>query len=262
MTRQLEPQVAEVGRLSRWNRRFLVEERFVDPPVRRRLYTTAAVLIVLGLAAFLVLLIGVLTSTGVERLDEPVEQWFNAQRSRDATGFMIFLAITFGPYGMPVIVAVTLVLWIALARHLWRPLLLAVGMLSGVVLALAIAPVVRHPRPPLGLMLLDPDHTYSFPSGHVLGMSDFFLILSFLLASRIQRRWVSITAFAISIACVLAQVASRLYLGYHWLTDVSASVALSLVVLGAVIAIDTHRTVRVPGERITGANSVPQTEGT
>jgi undecaprenyl-diphosphatase len=43
---------------------------------------------------------------------------------------------------------------------------------------------------------------------------------------------------------------------------VSASVALSLVVVGAVIAIDTHRTVRVPGERITGRHSAPQTQGT
>jgi undecaprenyl-diphosphatase len=250
------------GRWSRWHDRFVVEERFVEPPVRRRLYATAAGLIAVGLAAFVVLLVAVLTHTGLQRLDRPVEQWFDAQRSGDATRFMTVLAIAFGPIGMPIIVLVVLVVWITLARHLWRPILLLTGMLAGVVLAQVLAPIVRHPRPPLAQMLLDPDRTYSFPSGHVLGMSDFFLLLAFLFASRLRRRWFTVVAFVIAAACIVAQVASRLYLGYHWLTDVSASVALSLVVVGAVIAIDTRRTVRVPGERVEGAYSVRQTEGT
>lgn len=215
------------------------------PAARRRLYITASVLVVVGLAACAVLLAAVLTHSGFERLDQPVEHWFNAQRSAASTGFMIALAIVFGPIALPIIVLVVLVTWVALARHLWRPLLLAGGMLSGVVLALSIAPVVRHPRPPLGLMLLDPDHTYSFPSGHVLGTSDFFLILAFLFASRIQRTWFTVASVSLAIVVVLTQVASRLYLGYHWLSDTLASVALSMVVLGVVIAIDTRRTVRV-----------------
>ena len=250
------------GRWASWHDRFVVEERYVAPAVRRRLYATAATLVVVGLAAFVLLLVAVLTRSGFERLDRPVEQWFDAQRSGDATRFMTVLAIVFGPVGMPIIVLIALVAWILLARHLWRPILLLAGMVAGVVLAQVIAPIVRHPRPPIAQMLLDPDHTYSFPSGHVLGMSDFFLLLAFLFASRIRRRWFTVVAFAIAVACVVAQVVSRLYLGYHWLTDVSASVALSLVVVGVVIAIDTRRTVRVPGERIDGPYSARQTEGT
>jgi undecaprenyl-diphosphatase len=239
-----------------------VEQRFVDPRVRRRLYATAATLLVVGLVAFVVLLVAVLTRTGFERLDRPVEQWFDAQRSGDATRFMTVLAIVFGPIGMPILVLVVLVAWIAMARHLWRPLLLLGGMVTGVVLAQVLAPIVRHPRPPLAQMLLDPDRTYSFPSGHVLGMSDFFLLLAFLVTSRIHRRWFTVVAFVVAAACIVAQVISRLYLGYHWLTDVSASVALSLVVVGAVIAVDTRRTVRVPGEHVGGSYSTRQTRGT
>lgn len=238
------------NRWSDWHRRFIVEERYLEPDARRRLYLTAGVLIAVGLVIFLVLLQAVLTHSGVERLDEPVERWFNAQRSAASTGFMIALAIVFGPVALPIIVLVVLVVWVIKARHLWRPLLLATGMLTGVILALSIAPVVRHPRPPLGHMLLDPDHTYSFPSGHVLGTSDFFLILAFLFASRIQRTWFTVLAVTLAVVVVLAQVASRLYLGYHWLTDTTASIGLSMVVLGAVIAIDTRRTVRVPGESL------------
>lgn len=250
------------GRWARWHQRFIVEERYVEPQVRRRLYITSAVLVTVGLVAFLVLLQAVLTHSGIERLDQPVEHWFNAQRSAASTGFMVALAIVFGPVALPIIVLVVLVVWVSVARHLWRPLLLAAGMLTGVVLALSIAPLVRHPRPPLGLMLLDPDRTYSFPSGHVLGTSDFFLILAFLLATRIQRTWFTVGAVTLAIAVVVAQVASRLYLGYHWLTDTMASVALSMVVLGAVMALDTWRTVRVRGEAVEGEQSELQTEGT
>jgi undecaprenyl-diphosphatase len=250
------------GRWSAWHDRFVVEVRLVEPHVRRRLYAASAALIALGLVAFVLLLVAVLTHSGLERLDRPVEQWFDAQRSGDATRVMTVLAIVFGPIGMPVLVLVVLVTWVVVARHLWRPILLLAGMVTGVALAQVLAPIVRHPRPPLAQMLLDPDRTYSFPSGHVLGMSDFFLLLAFLFASRIGRRWFTVVAFTIAAVCIVAQVISRLYLGYHWLTDVSASVALSLVVVGVVIAIDTRRTVRVKGEQVRGAYSTRQTEGT
>jgi undecaprenyl-diphosphatase len=250
------------GRWSQWHEKFVVEERYVDPGDRRRLYATSAVLITVGLTAFFFLLGGVLTHTGFERLDEPVETWIDAQRSGSSTGFMIALAIIFGPVALPIIVLVVLVIWVIAARHAWRPLLLAGGMLSGVILAQIIAPLVQHPRPPVGLMLFGPDHTYSFPSGHVLGTADFFLILAFLLASRIQRTWFTVTAVLIAIVGILAQVVSRLYLGYHWISDTAASIALAMVIVGAVIAIDTRRTVRIPGEKIEGEYSQPQTDGT
>jgi undecaprenyl-diphosphatase len=249
------------SRWSDWHRRFVVEERYLEPAARRRLYVTSGILVAVGLVTFLVLLLAVLTHSGIALLDEPVERWFNAQRSAASTGVMIALAIVFGPVALPIIVLVVLVVWVITARHLWRPLLLAAGMLTGVVLALSIAPVVRHPRPPLGLMLLDPDHTYSFPSGHVLGTSDFFLILAFLFASRIQRTWFTVSAVTLAVVVVVAQVASRLYLGYHWLTDTTASIGLSMVVLGAVIAIDTRRTVRIAGESVDD-DSQRQAEGT
>jgi len=216
----------------------------------------------IGLTAFIVLLVGVITHSGFELFDAPVEKWFDAQRSADATGFMIVVAIVFGPVAMPIIVTVVTVVWIVAARHAWRPILLAGGMATGVIIAQVLAPIVKHPRPPIGLMLFGPDHSYSFPSGHVLGASDFFLLMAFLLASRRQQKGFTVVVFAIAILGIVLQVVSRLYLGYHWISDTTSSVALSLVVVGVVIAIDTHRTVRVPGERIKGRNSQLEVDGT
>ncbi len=45
---------------------------------------------------------------------------------------------------------------------------------------------------------------------------------------------------------ITAQVVTRLYLGYHWLTDTLASVGLSMMITALAIAVDTHVTVRVP----------------
>jgi membrane-associated phospholipid phosphatase len=130
----------------------VVEERYVEPHVQRRLFAGATVLVVVGFTAFSFLLVSVLTHSGFELLDRPVE----------------------------IGVVVVLVVWIIAARHLWRPILLFGGMVTGVILAQILAPIVRHPRPPIGLMLFGPDRTFSFRSGHVLGTSDFLLILAFL----------------------------------------------------------------------------------
>jgi undecaprenyl-diphosphatase len=130
------------------------------------------------------------------------------------------------------------------ARHLWRPVLLATGMLTGVVCVQLAAHLVQRERPPLEHMLLGPDVTFSFPSGHVTGVADFFLITTFLLASRRSSPIWAVGGFALSIGMITGQIVARLYLGYHWLTDTLASVALSLAVLGAVILVDTRRTVR------------------
>lgn len=245
-----------------WHEKFVVEERYVEPSVRRRFYVLSSVLVVVGAVAFTILLVGVLTHTGIQRLDVPIERWFDAQRSQGLTGFMIAMAIIFGPVALPIIVFIVVAVWIIAARHVWRPLLLTAGMLTGVITALVLGPIVKHPRPPIGLMLFGPDHTYSFPSGHVLGTADFVLLLAFLLASRIQRPWFTATAVTVAIVIIATQVYSRLYLGYHWFTDTMSSIALSMVLVGIVIAIDTARTVRIPGEKVTGAHSQPQTDGT
>ncbi|MFB2582734.1 phosphatase PAP2 family protein [Herbiconiux sp. P15] len=241
--------VAAPGRLSTWREKFLVEERYLDRTARRRLTITASTLIAVGAVLFVVVLTGVLTQSGFERLDAPVEAWFNARVDSTVTTFMIVLAVAFGPVALPVIILVVLIVWIIAARHLWRPILLACGMVTGVALALLLAPLVQHPRPPVGQMLFGPDHSFSFPSGHVLGTSDFLLITAYLLASRIQRTWFTVAAFAFAVVSIAAQIVSRLYLGYHWISDTTASIALSMVILGAIIAIDVRRTVHLTPSR-------------
>ncbi|MHB1007900.1 MAG: phosphatase PAP2 family protein [Propionibacteriaceae bacterium] len=164
--------------------KFTTEERYVPATVRRNLYISSAVLIVVGSILFAALTVQVVTKTGIVILDRSAEVWFVTMRRPLLTTINDVLAVAFGPIAMPIIVFVVCVTWIIFAKHAWRPLLLAGGMIFGVILIETITRIVQRPRPPLDLMLFGKDTTYSFPSGHVCGTADFFLITSYLVLSR------------------------------------------------------------------------------
>jgi membrane-associated phospholipid phosphatase len=247
------------GRWRVFHDKFVVEERYISAAARRNLFRIAVVLIVVGIVLFSVILTDVLLRDGVADADEPVRSWLLTLRSGPLTTIMIILAIIFGPVALPVIVLVVTVAWGLLAKHAWRPILLAGAMLTGVILAQVVGRTVERQRPPLDLMLFGADTTFSFPSGHVLGACDFLLVTTYLVYSRRRNPRSAVVAFAVAGVGIFFAAVSRLYLGYHWTTDALASLSLSFVVLGAVIALDTWRTARIPGERITGTLSKAET---
>ncbi|MEO8907747.1 MAG: phosphatase PAP2 family protein [Microbacteriaceae bacterium] len=238
--------------MRRFHEKFIVEVRPMPACSRRNLYIIAVVLAVIGLVAFLVILDSVRESDGLSAIDKPVQGWLEDMRSPTLTVVMAIVATVFGPISLPVIVLVTTVWWGFAAKHAWRPLLLAAGMLVGLATVQILAPIVDRERPPINAMLLQVDHTPSFPSGHVMGATDFLLITTFVVFSRRRNPVSTVIAFVVAAVLVTATAACRIYLGYHWPTDVLASISLSLVVFGGVIAVDTWRTVRVEPPGVPG----------
>ena len=245
-----------------WRSKFTVEERYIDPRARRGLYVGSTVLIVVGLVFFTTILFGVLTHSGVAAWDRPLERWVDSVRSPAVTAVMIVLTITFGPVVLPIIILIVTVVWLIFAKHAWRPLLLASAMITGVIVATTLAQLVHRHRPPTSLMLIGNDTTFSFPSGHVLGASDFLVLTAFLIVSRNPKLWGVGLALGLAWTGVIAEMFSRTYLGYHWLTDTLASLSISMVIVGTVVAIDTKRTARVRGEEIRGSLSQLQRDRT
>jgi undecaprenyl-diphosphatase len=224
----------------------------MDPEDRRGLYRAAFILAAAGVALFIATLISVLQADGLSAADAPVRDWLLGLRSDVGTVFMIILAVVFGPIALPIIVLVVVLWWGFAEKHAWRPILLAAAMLTGVIISQIILLVVQRSRPPVDQMLFGIDRTFSFPSGHVLGACDFLLVGAFLVFSRHRNPTAAVFGFIGAGIGIMLAALSRLYLGYHWLSDALASVSLSLVILGGVIALDTWRTARVSGERITG----------
>ena len=235
-----------------FHEKFVVEERYLEPEDRRGLYRAALILAVAGVALFIATLISVLQADGLASVDRPVHDWLVTERSAPVTAIMIFLAVLFGPVALPIIILVVILIWGFAAKHAWRPILLASAMLTGVIVSQVILHIVQRSRPPTDQMLFGVDQTFSFPSGHVLGACDFLLVGTFLIFSRRRNNRAAFLGFAGAGVGILLAAVSRLYLGYHWLTDALASFSLSLLILGGVIALDTWRTARVPGEPITG----------
>ena len=234
----------------------------MEPESRKALYRWAVILIGVGSVLFLATLVGVVQSnTAPWGPDEPIRDWLLSLRSELLTAVMIFLAVLFGPVALPIIVLVVTVVWGFAAKHAWRPLVLAGAMITGVVISQIILQIIKRARPPVELMLFGVDHTFSFPSGHVLGACDFLLVGTFLIFSRRENTRSAVLGFVGAGVGIVLAALSRLYLGYHWLSDAVSSVALSLVILGAVIALDTWRTARIPGERITGELSKADAPG-
>ncbi|MEV7573433.1 phosphatase PAP2 family protein [Pseudarthrobacter sp. NPDC089323] len=248
-----------VGKWRYFHDKFVVEERYLDPADRRGLYRASVILVVAGVALFVATLISVLQADGLSAADGPVRDWLLGLRSSTLTAIMIFLAVVFGPIALPIILLVVVVAWGFAAKHAWRPILLASAMLTGVIISQIILQIVRRSRPPVDQMLFGIDHTFSFPSGHVLGACDFLLVGAFLIFSRRKNTRAAVWGFVGAGFGIFLAALSRLYLGYHWLSDALASVSLSLIILGGVIAVDTWRTARVPGEQITGELSKAET---
>jgi undecaprenyl-diphosphatase len=230
-------------RVHPFRRKFLAEVRPRTERQRLRLHLIAAVLVAVGAVGFTLLLVDVLQHAGLTLLDPPVERGIERLRAPGPTVVLIVLAVVFGPIGMPLLVAVVTVGWFLRARHAWRPLLLAAAMITGVVLAEVISHAVGRPRPPLSRMLYGPDHTPSFPSGHLLGLANFLLVGGYLVASRSRRLLVGVPIFAVAGTGIAIMALDRIYLGYHWPTDTAASACLALLELGVVVAVDTWRTV-------------------
>ncbi len=118
--------------------------------------------------------------------------------------------------------AIVLVAILLARRQFTRAAIFAIAIGGSAFLTVAVKLLVARPRP-RGTDRLGPlDTTYSFPSGHTLNSAVLLALVVWLLWPSLRRagRVALVTAGAV---VAVAVAASRVYLGYHWLTDVLAS---------------------------------------
>ncbi|MBG7587680.1 phosphatase PAP2 family protein [Rothia kristinae] len=111
------------------------------------------------------------------------------------------------------------------------------GRGAGQRLGHALKVLVARTRPPTAFMVDGVDRSFSFPSGHTCLFATAALVLAWLL-TRGRTRGQRLLAFAVAVLASGTVAASRIYLGYHWLTDVCASLGIAVALLGAVMLID------------------------
>ncbi|WP_426594468.1 phosphatase PAP2 family protein [Cellulomonas sp. McL0617] len=201
------------------------------------------VLVAVGLAVFFSVLDAVRERDDLWHLDQPVLDWLVAHRTDAWTAVLATITFVSGPVILPIVVGVGALIWGLVRREWWRPLLLAGAMLGSSLLGLAVKGLVDRPRPPNDTMVVPgAELTASFPSGHTLGTATLLLVLGYLVCSRRPTPARLVAWGVVTVVGTTAVALSRLYLGYHFLTDVVAAVALAVAVLGVVSIIDRLHT--------------------
>ena len=113
---------------------------------------------------------------------------------------------------------VTVLLWL---RRWQGALHLAGVLLSGLALSTTFKQWIGRPRPQL-VEHLDHVTSLSFPSGHALNSTLFYLAVAIMLTPVLRLRSTRWAAYAMAIGLSLATGVSRMALGVHYPTDVLA----------------------------------------
>lgn len=104
----------------------------------------------------------------------------------------------------------------------WHSALFITGiMLSGIALSTILKHWVARPRPQL-VAHMDHVSSQSFPSGHALNNSLFYLMIILVFAPMLRRRISRWALYASAISLPLMIGVSRIALGVHWPSDVLA----------------------------------------
>ncbi|WP_163650251.1 bifunctional DedA family/phosphatase PAP2 family protein [Modicisalibacter sp. 'Wilcox'] len=228
LTHGLRALLAGVARLERWSTpRATTAQRGVArllATVRGEgLMLTLAIAALLGcLWVFLGLLEDLLTGDPLVQANQAV---FHAlQALRTDWGDTLMLAITeLGDGFVTTTLTITVAAWL-LARRAWSSALYWLAAVGGAALFTPLIKALVHwPRPTAGLY--SGWEAFSFPSGHATINTVIYGFLAYLVARALparRRGWV-VGAAALTVTLIAV---SRLYLGAHWLADVSAGIAI------------------------------------
>lgn len=198
----------------------------------------AIVSLVVGLLIFFIAYIGMLDKTGLGKFNPTILSWMVNHRQADITIVAKIVTTIANPLIFAAIIGVIVIIWAVFKREIWRPVLLAGGVAVAGLVSMGLKAVIMDVRPPKADMIPMFETDFSFPSGHTIGIAVFLFVIGYLIYSRHYGVWRFWTWIIVALLGTSIISLSRLYLGYHWFTDVVASLGLGLVILAIVIAID------------------------
>jgi undecaprenyl-diphosphatase len=170
----------------------------------------------------------VLTQYGPLSLDNAILLWFrdgqdHAKLAGPAWMPQFWLSVSWLGDTAPRLFAAGLGITLLLCLRRWQSALFLSGvLLSGISLSTLIKAWVTRPRPGL-VPHLDEVSSMSFPSGHALNSTLFYLALALVLAPLLEQRSAQRGLYGFALISSLAIGLSRIALGVHWPSDVLAS---------------------------------------
>jgi undecaprenyl-diphosphatase len=166
------------------------------------------------------------------RLDTPIRNAVHARSSPPLTAMMRGVSLVGSEAGLVPLGAI-LVWWLVAAKRRRAAVVFAVAALGAEALDQIMKLLFNRPRPEPFFGLASPI-THSFPSGHAMVSCCFFGVLAAILAAREPSRLRRMAIFAAAALLVAVMGFSRVYLGFHYPTDVLAGYAAAVVWLAVV----------------------------
>ena len=195
--------------------------------------------ITLGIIGFVILADAAVEGNGLAGFDPSVTRSFIERRTPQLS--TAAQALTFIG-NVPVLTALTITAAALLSTltQRWKPaVILSVGMIGAATLTYSLKVLIGRHRPDAEQVLGTVNHGFSFPSGHALSSAVFFLLLAGMLWYSRAARSIKIAGTTVAIGLSIGIGLSRIYLGYHWATDVLAGWTMALTWL-SVLATTIH----------------------
>lgn len=191
-------------------------------------YEPAAIFVVAGLATALAAGVAFLhiaellqaQSATLEALDRGLATRARGARADAATRFFLTAAWLGNGWTLAAIVGAVAAALVARGRLRWAAYLVATSSLSGLLNA-ALKHHYRRARPEVSEAVYLAQG-YSFPSGHAMGSVVVFGALTYLALRHLRHPDLRALALSLALCLTAAVCASRVYLGVHWLSDISA----------------------------------------
>ena len=121
--------------------------------------------------------------------------------------------------------AVIVILFLLSQRKWLSSVLLAAGLAGGVGLSEGLKAVFERERPPLAARAVETINA-SFPSGHALLSTVFYLSVAVMLTQAFPRRRFKLFVLGVGVVLAMLVGLTRVYLGAHWASDVFAGWAV------------------------------------
>jgi undecaprenyl-diphosphatase len=195
-----------------------------------------------GVVVVWVLIVGVLTGIGKLIMithngngdllgDRTIPRWFAAHRTPTLNHWSLDVSNLGATQDILIASVVTCVVFLAVTRR-WRPVVfLAVVMFGELAAFLAVAAIVKRPRP--DVPHLDSNlPTSAFPSGHMAATTCLYVAIAILVIGH-ARGWWRYLFLIPAIVMPVAIATARLYRGEHHPTDILASVLFAALWLTA-----------------------------
>ncbi|WP_373891678.1 phosphatase PAP2 family protein [Weissella confusa] len=151
-------------------------------------------------------------------------------RHFSATKTAFFKAVTFFAQPATGVVLTAIAVIIVAVRRRWRiAAYIATSVIGSTILMKIIKTIVQRPRPTVDRLI--PESGFSFPSGHSVNAVAFYGALLVLAFFYLRRRWLKAIVMLVLAAEIVLLPISRVYLGVHYPSDVTAGLLLGLVVM-------------------------------